>query len=367
MQFYIPTKVFIEENCVARHKEIFSQYGTRAFIVTGKHSSKINGSLDDVTSALSESGITYEIFSEVEENPSVETVVKAAELGKAFRADFVIGIGGGSPLDASKAIALLINNPEETGETLTVLKDIQALPVISVPTTCGTGSEVTGVSVLTYHEKKTKGSIPYRIYPEAALVDGKYLFGAKKSLIVGTSIDALAHCLESYLSVKANTYNRMFSSYGLKLWGGIKALLASPDPLNPQTAQQLMLVSTVAGMAIAHTGTSLPHAMSYRVTYKLGLPHGKACGLFLTAYMREYAKHNPEIISQVLSLMGFETLETFDTCLRSLMDPVSVSEEEMLSFAETFMTHDKAKLSSYPYEIDKAAVTQIFRSSFTLV
>ena len=367
MQFYLPTKVYLEDDCVSRHKDIFKTYGKRAFIVTGRHSSKVNGSLHDVTSALDEAGIAYDIFSEVEENPSVETVVKAAELGKAFQADFVIGIGGGSPLDASKAIALLMNNPEETGESLTVLKDITALPVICVPTTCGTGSEVTGVSVLTYHEKKTKGSIPYRIYPEAALVDGKYLLGAKKSLIVGTSIDALAHCLESYLSVKANTYNRMFSSYGLKLWGQIKEHLFSEATLDLQTAQQLMLVSTVAGMAIAHTGTSLPHGMSYRVTYKLGLPHGKACGLFLAAYMREYTKRDPETISQVLSFLGFENLEAFDACIRSLMGPVSVSEEDMLSFAETFMTYDKGKLSSYPYEIDKAAVEEIFRSSFTLI
>ena len=367
MQFYIPTKVFIEENCVARHKEIFSQYGTRALIVTGKHSSKINGSLDDVTSVLKELSIPYDIFSEVEENPSVETVEKAADQGKQFRADFVIGIGGGSPLDASKAIALLINNPEETGEDLRAKKDLQALPVIAVPTTCGTGSEVTGVSVLTYHKEKTKGSIPYRIYPAAALVDGKYLLSARKNIIVSTFIDALSHCLESYLSVKANAYNRMFSSYGLKLWGESKELVTSLDSLDLQTAQQLMLVSTVAGMAIAHTGTSLPHGMSYRVTYKLGLPHGRACGLFLAAYMREYAKRDPETINQVLSLMGFESLETFDACIRSLMGPVSVSEEDMLSFADTFMTYDKGKLSSYPYEIDQAAVEEIFRTSFTLI
>lgn len=366
MQFYIPTKVFIEENCVARHKETFSRCGTRAFIVTGKHSSRINGSLDDVTSVLKEAAIPYDIFSEVEENPSVETVEKAADLGKKFGADFVIGIGGGSPLDAAKAIALLINNPGETGEALRTKKDLQALPVIAVPTTCGTGSEVTGVSVLTYHKEKTKGSIPYRIFPAAALVDGRYLLAARKSIIISTSIDALAHSIESYLHAKANTYNRMFSSYGLKLWGEIKEILASPEPLDPETAQQLMLTSTVAGMAIAHTGTSLPHAMSYRVTYKLGLPHGRACGLFLAAYMKEYAGRDPESISQVLSLLDFESLEAFDACIRSLMGPVSVSEEDMLSFADTFLEKDTAKLATYPYQIDSAAIREIFRSSFTL-
>ena len=367
MQFYIPTKVFIEEDCVARHKNILSQYGKRALIVTGRHSSRVNGSLDDVTGALEEASIPYDIFSEVEENPSVETIEKAADLGKKFQADFVIGIGGGSPLDASKAIALMINNPELTGQDLRIKKDLQALPVIAVPTTCGTGSEVTGVSVLTYHQEKTKGSIPYRIYPEAALVDGKYLLAAKKSIIVSTSIDALAHSLESFLHAKADSYNRMFSSYGLKLWGQIKDLPASPDPLNPEAARQLMMVSTVAGMAIAHTGTSLPHAMSYRVTYKLGLPHGRACGLFLAAYLREYAKNNADLVDQALSLLGFNDLASFDSCLRALMGPVSITEDDLISFTDTFLEKDSSKLGTYPFPIDRSAVEEIFRSSFTLV
>ncbi len=366
MQFYIPTKVFIEDDCVASHKDIFKTYGKRAFIVTGRHSSKINGSLDDVTTILDEYAIPYEIFSDVEENPSVETVEKAAEQGKAFQADFVIGIGGGSPLDAAKAIALLINNPEETGEALTVLKDIKALPVLAVPTTCGTGSEVTGVSVLTYHKKQTKGSIPYRIYPEIALVDGKYLLSAKKSIVVSTSIDALCHSLESYLHAKADSYNRMFSSYGLRLWGEIKDLLHSPGPLDLATAQKLMMVSTVAGMAIAHTGTSLPHAMSYRVTYKLGLAHGKACGLFLAAYLREYAKNDPDLVNEALSFLGFDDLDLFDAFIRSLMGPITVSEEDLTSFADTFLANDSSKLGTYPYEISPDAIREIFRTSFTL-
>ena len=101
MRFFAPTNVHIEKNCVRNHKKELLALGTRALIVTGRHSSKINGSLDDVLTVLEESSVPFRIFSEIEENPSVETVAQAAEIGKEFQADFVIGIGGGSPLDAA--------------------------------------------------------------------------------------------------------------------------------------------------------------------------------------------------------------------------------------------------------------------------
>ena len=114
--FFDPTNTYAERNCIQNHKKDLLALGTRAFVITGHSSSKKNGSLDDVIAVLEEASVPYKVFNEIEENPSVETVVKAAEIGKEFKADFVIGIGGGSPLDASKAIALLIANPEESGD-----------------------------------------------------------------------------------------------------------------------------------------------------------------------------------------------------------------------------------------------------------
>ncbi|MCR4579491.1 MAG: iron-containing alcohol dehydrogenase, partial [Treponema sp.] len=249
MNFYIPTNIYLEDNCVLAHKNDFACFGKRALIVTGAHSAKANGSLDDVIEALKANQIEYQIFSEVEENPSVETVAKAAKMGKDFQADFVIGIGGGSPMDASKAIALLIANPKENEEVLYQKKDLACLPVIAVPTTCGTGSEATAVSVLTNHQMGVKKSIPYKIFPALALVDGKYLAGAKKTLIVNTAVDALAHLIESFLNSKTNEFNKMFSEYGLSLWAKSKEALLSDRELSKEEYQRLMLASTIAGLA----------------------------------------------------------------------------------------------------------------------
>ena len=110
----MPTKVYSEENCVKNHSQNFREFGKRAMIVTGKHSSRINGSLQDVESVLQKEGISYIIFDDVEENPSIETVMRARQIGVEENVDFVIGIGGGSPLDAAKAIALMVANPDET-------------------------------------------------------------------------------------------------------------------------------------------------------------------------------------------------------------------------------------------------------------
>ena len=209
MKFYMPVRVYDEKDCVRSHGKELSSFGAHALIVTGRHSAKACGALDDVISVLAENGKTYSIFSEIEENPSVETVLKAAAFGKEEKADFVIGIGGGSPLDAAKAIAFLMYRENGSAADLyDASLPADSLPVIAVPTTCGTGSEVTGVSVLTVHEKKTKQSIPHRIFPKLALVDGKYLCSAPHAMIVNTAVDAFAHMAESYLSVKADDYSK---------------------------------------------------------------------------------------------------------------------------------------------------------------
>ena len=362
MRFFAPTNVFIEKNCVKNHKKELLTLGTRAFIVTGRHSAKINGSLDDVLSVLDEADVSYHIFSDIEENPSVETVAKAAEIGKEFQADFVIGIGGGSPLDAAKAIALLIANPNETADCLYVSKNLKALPIAAIPTTCGTGSEVTPNAVLTRHAFKTKKSISYNLYPDLALVDGRYLAHASHNLLVNTAVDALAHLVESRLHIKANIYNHMFSEYGLSLWKTVIPYLKGDTEPDEPTYETLMLTSTVAGMAIAQTGTSLPHALSYEITYNHGVPHGKACGYFLAAYMEDYAEKKPEDVDKVLSLLGFDSLEAFRTFLNVLLGKCQITAEELELYADNMMANP-SKLSTYPFEITRDGIVTILKKS----
>lgn len=365
MRFFAPTDVYVEKNCVKNHKEKLLSLGTKAFIITGRHSSAVNGSLSDVTEILSEAGIPYDIFTEIEENPSVETVAKASEIGKAVKADFVIGIGGGSPLDAAKAIALLMANPEETSDCLYTAKNLKALPIAAIPTTCGTGSEVTPNAVLTRHEFKTKKSISYQLYPDLALVDGKYLKYAGQNLILNTAADALAHCVESRLHTKANIYNHMFSEYGLKLWASLKPYIKKEKELDEKAYETLMLASTVAGMAIAQTSTSLPHALSYDITYNYGVPHGKACGTFLAAYMKTYACHKTEDVNHVLSLLEFTSVDEFGAFLRETLGEITIKRTDLDIYTQN-MLQNPGKLATYPFNLTENEVRRILEESLNL-
>ncbi len=352
MLLFMPTIVFSEEDCVRNHANELALMGTKAMIVTGKHSSRANGSLNDVEEALKSQNVSYVIFDDIEENPSVETVVKARDMGIKEKVDFIIGIGGGSPLDASKAIALLIANPDKDETVLYENIPLGYIPLACVPTTCGTGSEVTPYSILTLHKQRTKRSISHKIYPQVALIDGKYLKTADRSCIVNTAVDALAHLIESYLNTNSNELNRIYSREGLMMWGQLKDKLIE-DKITKADYTKLMHVSMVAGMAITHTGTSLPHGLSYMITYEMGVPHGKAVGMYLGGYVSIY-KDSKEAC-EVLSLLGFESQEAFSDYLDKILGDTEVSKEILEKNAESILSNE-SKLKNYPFSITKEEI-----------
>lgn len=378
MRFFVPTDIYVEKDCVKNHAQNILAVGKRALIVTGRNSAAANGSLNDVTNVLNAGEIPYLIFSEVEENPSTDTVGKAAQTAREFKADFIIGIGGGSAIDAAKAVALLLVNPDVDADELHKAPShpLDHAPVVAVPTTCGTGSEATPVSIITNHKINLKKSIPHVIFPVLALVDGKYLASAKKQLIVNTAVDALAHMVESILNVKSNLFNRMCPEYGLKLWGECKeALLASENaaPIDTQDAapidaslyEKLMLTSTIAGMSIAQTSTAVPHGMSYDLTLHASVPHGPAVGYFLAAYVEVCAKFVPQDVEKILSLLGLKNIEEFREMLRKLIDTCTVTREMRDKFAAAMKTN-RSKLDLVPGKITPEDIDYIYEKSLVV-
>ncbi len=361
MKFYMPTRVFDEYGgCVAAHAAQLASFGKRALVVTGRHSAKANGSLEDVAAALSEHGTEYCVFDEVEENPSIETIMKARDFGVAEGVDFVIGIGGGSPLDAAKAIALMIRHADADASYLYDREaETTALPVAAIPTTCGTGSEVTGVSVLTDHKKRTKASLPHRIFPDLALVDGKYLFGKDGNvpldMIRNTSFDALAHMIESDLTTATDDYSKMVTNEGLAVWGRLKPVLRGEEALSPESAQLLMRASTYAGIAIAQAGTAIPHALSYILTYEDGIPHGKAAAYFLPRFVQEAPEEDRQ---RILRLTGFESMDAFAGFFTEIFGEVSVAKESLERTFDTVFSNP-VKLASISFPMDEAVLRRI--------
>lgn len=356
MDFYIPVKIFDEENAVWNHKMELASLGKRALIVTGKRSARLNGSYEDVKRALDSENVTSVLFDEVEENPSVETVMKARDLGVAENVDFVIGIGGGSPMDASKSIALMIAHKDEDMSYLYEKGvDGTALPVVAIPTTCGTGSELTPFSILTNTQKNTKASTPHRIWAAYTFMDYRYLMSAPKKVLCDTALDAFGHMAESYINTNANEYSRMCVDRGLKIWARSKDALIGKRPLEKADYQNLLRASAMAGMAISVSGTSLPHGLSYGLTCNIGTSHGKAVGYFLAGYMKEAAKEDQDYI---LGAARFSDMEEFEAYYAEACGSEDVSTELLQSIAEGIMSNE-VKLKNCPYEVDEEKIKRI--------
>lgn len=216
--YYMPTQVFFGKNCIAESGQVLASLGKRALLVTGRHSAKVNGSQDAITGKLDELGIAWYLFDDVENNPSIDTIRRAASLAKEKGVDFVIGIGGGSPMDAAKAIALLCTDDLDD-ERLFKGPYKKPLPIVAVPTTAGTGSEVTKVSVLTNVHAGTKQSIntPF-IFPVYAFADPTYTESVSQTVTIDTAIDALSHAVEGYMSTMSTPMSDVWAEEAMRLY-----------------------------------------------------------------------------------------------------------------------------------------------------
>lgn len=360
-KYFMPTKLLMKKGIVSESEELFKVFGKKALIVTGKHSSKVNGSLDDVINVLKKINIDFVIFDEVEENPSVETVVKASDKGKKENVDFIIGIGGGSPIDAAKAIAIMIKNKEVTAENLFTNKKLEGIDIVAVPTTSGTGTETTQYAILTDHKEKTKRNLGQEIFPKVALVDPTYTMGMGINGTRSTAVDALSHIVEGYLNSNANAITDGLAEKALEIWGKAKNGLMEGN-LSYEDRENLMLASTMAGVIIAQVGTSLPHGMGYHLTYFKKIAHGYANCCLYKEYLKVFKDKTK--VDKIYKLLGFNNSEEFNLMMDKLVVvDIDITEEEMRAYAEA-MVSNEAKLKNHPEKISFEEIYNIYKNSF---
>lgn len=360
LAYFMPTEVLVGKGIVKEKAELFKSFGKKALIVTGKNSAKINGALDDVVGALKSVDIEAVVFDQIEENPSLETIEVAVYFGRSENVDFVIGIGGGSPLDASKAIAVMIPNEHLTIHTLITAEKLTGLDVVAIPTTSGTGSETTQYAILTDHQMKTKRNLGQRIFPKLSLLDPTYTMFMSNYTTLVTAVDALSHLVESYLCVKSNVLSDILVEGGLRLWGECIESLEN-KVFTYEVREKLMLASTIAGMAIAQTGTSLPHGMGYYLTYYKGVPHGYANGVLYRGYLNRCSDQKK--VEKMAQIIGFTNKKSLLTLLDKLVEVnIGVTEEELMNWTEDMMKNE-AKLANHPDQITKNEVYEIFKNS----
>lgn len=359
-QYFMPTKVLLGENVILNNSELISKLGSKAFVITGKSSSKKNGSLEDVIKALNKENISYCIFDQVEENPSLETVEEASRIGREEKVDFIIGIGGGSPIDSSKAIGIMVKNPHCSIEDLFGKTKLLGLPMVAVPTTAGTGTEVTQYAIFTDHKLQTKRNFGQQIFPDLALLDAKYLNSIPDHITINTAVDALSHLIEGYLSTNANILGDTFAEKGFELFSECLEALKNKS-FNGEIREKLLLASTLGGMVIAQAGTSLPHGMGYALTYFNGIAHGRANGLILKAYLE--LSSNMHKVEKILSNLKFQNIDEFGKCMEELIGKeTSVTEEEIIKYSKA-MISNKDKLKNHPFEVAEEDILNMYRKS----
>lgn len=320
--FHMPVRIISGWSAVREHTDVLRELGSRCVIVTGGSSAQKSGALDDVKAALEQSGISYRIFSGIGANPLVSACYQAGALARDSGADFLIGIGGGSPMDAAKAAAVYAANPDISGEEIyayTPQAGSAPLPVVLVGTTAGTGSEVSPVAVLTRDSDGRKKSISGPCcFAHIAFADPGYTCSVPYGTTVSTALDALSHTVEGMLNPRIGEVIRMFGRRALQLIGPALVRMNREHTL-PDRAERERLYygSLYAGVVLAACGTAFPHPMGYVLTEDYGIPHGRACAAFLPSLL-EYAQTTaPESVDEVLGTLKM-TFEEFKATVDGL-------------------------------------------------
>lgn len=325
--FYMPVNILGGKNALQNNKNIFSDMGKRCLIVTGASSAKKSGALDELISVFNELNIEYVIFDKITENPLTSTCCDGGMVARDFDADFVVGIGGGSPLDASKAVCVYATNPHIINDDIYTAKvENEPLPLVVIGTTSGTGSEVSGVSVLTRENGRKQSISGKNYYAKYALADAKYTYSVPYRTTVSTALDALAHAVESMFSPRADFLTQQFSLISIKMIYPILEKLNATKALPTEEERDtLYFASLYAGFALNKGGTGFPHGMGYALTEDYNVPHGIACAIFLPQYLTEAQKANSSLFDEVLKAMNSDKYSVekliYDLCDLQLSIP----------------------------------------------
>ncbi|MBE6688342.1 MAG: iron-containing alcohol dehydrogenase [Ruminococcaceae bacterium] len=363
--FYMPTKIHSGIGCVKNNADAFG-LGKKCIIVSGKNSARASGALADICEVLDQNGTQYLHFDKISENPAISDCFEGGRLAAEFGAEFVIGIGGGSALDACKAVSAYAANRQ-----LSEMEDIfdaskltnNSLPIIAVPTTAGTGSEVNPYAVLTLQGgvKKQTFNNPMS-YPKHAFLDVRYTMSLSPRYTLSTALDAFCHAVESFLSPKSTDASELFALYAARaIWRNLNEIYIGGD-VDVQLKQELLDASCAAGIAINTTGTGFPHPMGYNLTLLHGVPHGMACAAFTGEYLSYNEMANPQRCRILYDYIGTdgETLK-HEIPLMSCVD-MKFDDAEIEKFIE--LTGKAKNYTNSFYKINTDEIRAIYKKLF---
>ena len=308
--FQVVPEIIFGEGVISQLGIISKRFGEKILLVTDSGIYK-TGIIDSIDKSLKNEGIKTFIFSGVEPEPWVETADEAGMLARKSECDLVIGIGGGSAMDVAKAAAILAVNEGKAADYqgLDLVKK-PGLPKIAVPTTAGTGSEVTFTSVLSRKEPKMKGGINSKyLFPEIAILDPALSITAPPEITATTGMDALTHAIEAYTSNQASPLSDTIAIESIKLIANnLRTAFGNGKDINARS--KMLLGSLLGGIAIANAGVGAVHALAYPLGGSFRIPHGTANGLLLPYVMKFNVRSCADKYANVAILFGEEDKKT---------------------------------------------------------
>ena len=347
----------------------------KALVVCGPSILK-HGVVANVTDGLDAEGLPYEIFSDIKANPTIENVQAGVEAYKAAGADYIIAIGGGSPMDTAKAIGIIITNPE--------FADVRSLegtaptknpcaPIIAVPTTAGTAAEVTINYVITDVEKRRKFvCVDAHDMPVCAVVDPEMMSSMPRGLTASTGMDALTHAIEGYTTKAAWEMTDMFHLKAIEL---IAKNLRGAVAGTPEGREGMALGQYIAGMGFSNVGLGIAHSMAHTLGAVYDTPHGVACAMMLPIVMEYNADCTGERYREIARAMGVEGVDSMSqdeyraaaiNAVRKLSEDVGIpsklealKEEDLPFLAQS--AYDDACRPGNPKDTSVEDLTALFR------
>lgn len=371
--YYLPVNLLFGHGKAELIGKETAKYGKKALVVTGRSSTKKSGLLNRTIELLKAEGVETAVFDKVTQNPLTTIVEEGAEFAKDQQCDVVVALGGGSIIDAAKAIALITINSGNLSEYLFgKLSADKALPLIIVPTTCGTGSEANACAVLTIPETNDKKALrDNAVVAKAAIIDPSLMTTMPKSVFAAVGFDALCHNMEAYLSSKAQPLTDMMALQGIELLGKYLPVVYE-DYGNMKAWEAVTWGSTLGGMVLNNAGLGAPHAMEHPVSGLCNIVHGRGLAALYPVIYEETISYAPEKFAVISRLLGGsnenDCVEVIRNLIRKLnltttLSAEGVCLEDINWLADNCLKVSKTALDNHPTNFDRDDLVRIYQKA----
>ena len=372
-KYFLPVNIEFGSGKVAKAGELTTPYGKKALIVTGHSSAKKSGLYDKVKDSLKAEGIDSVLFDKVAQNPLTTTAAEGAAFAKDNGCDVVVAIGGGSIMDCAKAIAFLAVNDGDVSDYIFGKKASDtALPIILIPTTCGTGSEGNGIAVLTNPDNGDKKSLRCNaIVAKVSIVDPECMMTMPKHVLASVGFDALCHNMESYTSKIAQPFTDALSLYAVDLIAH-NLVDVYKGTGSKDSWEKITLASTIGGMVINTTGVTLAHGMEHPASGLKDVVHGKGLAALTPTIIEDSYQGAPEKFAKLAKLFGGEKAEDLAGKVRELLEDIEltctlsdlgIEEKDIPWMAENCMKVSAHSIANNPVVFSQEEIAEIYKKA----